>query len=501
MFHPIMTTFRPPAPIADVLQRIRLLVPAGTQVWSVGGTVRDVLLVRSLHDIDIAVEGDAIAFARLLSERMHGHFVLFDDDNGAARVVLDGEQVTHVDVVGVRGSLEEDLRRRDFTVDALAAPLLGGPVIDVTGGIADLDAGLVRMTSAMVLDTDPLRLLRAVRIAGELGFEIEPATADEIASRATKITDVAGERVRDELARVLALGDTYGALLLADRLGLMDALLPELTMGRGVKQDEGWHSYDVFEHNLRAVEAVETMLTPARPTRADAFLWEGFWTAFAWYEDDLRSYLAEELSERRPRLVLLKLAALLHDVAKPQTRTVEADGRVRFLGHTEQGATTARRIMRRLRFSANEIRFVSRLVEVHLRPVQLAQIGEVPTRRALYRFFRDLGDGVPGVLILGLADAAASRGQSMTSTDWSRHVLYMNSLLMRSRKEEGILDPPRLLNGNDIMSRLGMPAGPAIGKVLEALREAQAAGEVTDRDGAWAFVREQAEAVRADEEG
>jgi len=128
-------------------------------------------------------------------------------------------------------------------------------------------------------------------------------------------------------------------------------------------------------------------------------------------------------------------------------------------------------------------------VAEHLRPVQLAQVGEVPTRRALYRFYRALGDGVQGVLLLALADAAASRGPSMTSDGWSRHVAYMNSLLVRSMKEEGIVDPPRLLTGDDVMRELGMPAGPAIGKLLEALREAQAAGEVETREAAVEFVR------------
>ncbi|MBI5287507.1 MAG: hypothetical protein HY873_00875 [Chloroflexi bacterium] len=184
-------------------------------------------------------------------------------------------------------------------------------------------------------------------------------------------------------------------------------------------------------------------------------------------------------------------------MAKPQTRSVDDDGRVRFLGHADEGAAIAARVMRRLRFSASEVRFVSRLVVEHLRPVQLAQVGEVPTRRALYRFYRALGDAVPGVLLLALADAAASRGPSMTSGDWSRHVAYMNGLLVRSMEEEGIVDPPRLLTGNDVMRELGMPAGPAIGKLLEALREAQAAGEVHDREAALAFVR----AARNDAKG
>ncbi len=493
-----MTDFNPPEPIANLLARIAAVATPGRHAYAVGGTVRDTLLGRQPHDVDIAVDGDALAFTRELADALDGHFVALDDENGVGRIVARDPAamgVSHIDVAQLQGTIEEDLRRRDFTIDALAAPISGRPVIDVCGGLGDLAAGVVRMNSTDVFHSDPLRLLRAARIASELAFSIEPEIAAVIRARAGDVLKAAGERRRDELARIFALPDVYPALLLLDDLRLLDALMPEVTFGRGVTQPDDWHAYDVFEHNLRAVQALDVMLADARADDERAFLWDGLWDALGWREPELRAYLSEEMSEGRTRASLLKLAGLLHDVGKPQTRTLEEGGRIRFLGHGEQGAEIARRIMRRLRFSASEIRFVSRLVEQHLRPVQLAQIGEVPSRRALYRFYRDLGDAMPAVLLLSLADAAASRGPRMTSVDWSRHVLYMSSLFVRSKEEEGILDPPRLIDGNDIMSRLKMPAGPAIGKLLEALREAQAAGEVTDGDSAWAFVREQAETL------
>jgi len=465
---------------------------AGATAYVVGGTVRDVLLGREARDLDLAVDQDAMAFAKRLTAAFGAHFVELDEVNAVARVVMPrghDAAVDYVDVAQLQGTLEQDLRRRDFTIDALAVPLGQASVIDVCGGLDDLAARAVRMNASDVFDADPLRLLRAARIASELGFAIDARTQDVIRARAGDVVQAAAERRRDELARIFALDDAYQALLLLDGLKLLDALLPEVTFGRGVGQPPQWHAYDVFEHGLRAVEAMDIMLAPAAPVGAGAWLWEGLWKAFAWCEGELRAYLAEELSEGRTRGSLLKVAALLHDVAKPQTRTVDDDGRARFYGHADAGAATAARVMRRLRFSASEVRFVSRLVAEHLRPVQLAQVGEAPTRRALYRFYRALGDAVPGVLLLALADAAASRGPSMTSEAWSRHVAYMNSLLVRSMEEEGIVDPPRLLTGNDVMRELGMPAGPAIGKLLEALREAQAAGDVNDREAALAFVR------------
>lgn len=488
-----MTHFKPPAALVPLLEQCGEIVrAAGVDAYVVGGTVRDVLLGRTARDLDIAVDRDAMAVARRIADALDGHFVALDEVNAIARVVLDSGPVRYIDVAQLQGSLEDDLRRRDFTIDALAVPLCGDAVADVCGGLDDLGDQRVRMNGSDVFDADPLRLLRGARIAAELRFEIDPATEVAIRERSPRVNDAAPERRRDELARIFALDDAYGGLLLLDRLTLLDALLPELAAGRGVTQPDAFHAYDVFEHGLRAVEAMDVMLALDRPDGdGDG---AGLWRAFAWCEPTLRAYFAEQMSEGRTRASMLKLAALLHDVAKPQTRTLEADGRARFLGHADVGADIAARVMRRYRFSTKEVRFVSVLVAEHLRPVQLAQVGEVPTRRALYRFHRDLGDAAVAVLFLALADAAAARGSRMTSEAWTRHVGYMNSLLVRFRKEEGIVDPPRFLTGHDIIVRLGVPEGPVIGRLLEALREAQAAGEVTDTDAALAFVERMASA-------
>ncbi len=484
-----MAAFIPPAALRPLLARVDATArDAGIDAYVVGGSVRDALLGRAMRDIDLAVVRDAMAFARRLAAAFGGHFVPLDDERAIARIVLDSAVVRYVDVAQLQGSLGDDLRRRDFTVDALAVRLGDSDVIDVCGGLDDLAARRVRMTAEHVFDDDPLRPLRGARIAADLGFEIEPATAAAMRNSAPRVLEAAAERRRDELARIFAIDAAAPAVWLLDDLGLLDALLPEVTAGRGVAQPKE-HSYDVLEHGIRAVEAMDIMLAAERPDGERGWMWDELWRIFAWRAAHLRTYLAEEISEGRSRGALLKFTALLHDVAKPRTRTVEADGRIRFLGHADEGAATASRILRRYRFSARETAFVGRLVEEHLRPVQLAAAGAVPTRRALYRFHRDLGDAVEGVLLLSLADAAAARGQRMTKAGWSRQVAYMNSLLVRLQGEEGIVDAPRLLTGQDIMMEFGLREGPRIGHLLEALREAQATVDVRDRQGALAFVR------------
>jgi poly(A) polymerase len=271
-----------------------------------------------------------------------------------------------------------------------------------------------------------------------------------------------------------------------DETGLFDALLPEVAAGKGVEQPRE-HAYDVFEHNLRTVGALDVMLAGTPPGMAD-WVWTAVWDAFAWRSHEVRDYFAGELTAGHTRAALLRLGGLLHDVAKPQTRARQPDGRIRFFGHSEEGARVAAEMLRAYRFPAREVRWVALLVEEHLRPVQLAALGEVPTRRALYRFFRDLGDAAQAVLFLSLADAYAARGPMMTPDAWRRQVAYMNSLLVRSFEDAGIVHPPRLLTGYDIMSALSLTEGPAVGRLLAALEEAQAAGEVRDRDEALAFV-------------
>jgi poly(A) polymerase len=486
-----MPQFIPPPSVRALLDAAAAIARgAGVDAYVVGGTVRDALLGREMRDVDLAVDGDAVAFAFALADALGGSAFVLHDEHAVARVALPEGAVRYTDVARLRGSLTDDLALRDFRIDAMAAPADGGAIVDPFGGLDDLARRRVRMTSAVVLDADPLRLLRAVRLAGELGFELDSATAEAVRDRAPRLREPAPERRRDELSRIFALERSYPALLALDDLGLLAELLPEATAGRGVSQPVE-HAYDVLEHNLRTVAVLDSILGEG-PDVDDAWLRDDVRTAFSWAEPQLRGYLAAELGDGASRLALLKLAALLHDVAKPESRSVEHGGRVRFFGHADAGARTAAEIMARLRFSNEAARLVSTLVAEHLRPRQLAQPGEAPTRRALYRLYRDVGDTLPALLLLALADGASARGPALTKEEWRRQVAYMNALLVRSVEEEGIVSPPRLLTGNDIMSELGLTQGPIIGRLLAALEEAQAAGEVTDTEGALRFVTERA---------
>ncbi len=479
----------------------QLLEPlADTGAYLVGGSLRDLLLGLPIRDIDLAVEGDAPAIARSLADALGGHYVLLDNERGMARAALDDAPVQHIDIAALRGpDITADMGRRDFTVDAIATPLdpllrhESPELIDPHGGVKDIDLRTVRVVSEGALIDDPLRLLRAVRLAVQLDFEIAPVTGDALRRNAARIDQAAAERQRDELARCFATDHGSRALRLLDDFGLLERLFPEVTAARGVTQPKE-HYYDVFDHLIETVAALDFMLSaeaPAEPREAQ--LQRSLWsTLAAWNADaaaELRGYLDEEVSEGRSRRVLLKFAGLVHDVAKPETRAPDETGRIRFFGHAERGAETARRVLRRFRFSRREIDLVATMVEEHLRPTQLGQPGELPSRRALHRYFRDTGDAAESVLLLSLADALAARGPGMTVEAWQGYVSYIGLVLARRNEDPTIVRPARLLTGAGIMAELGIEPSREVGRLLAALEEAQASSEVTTREQALAFVR------------
>jgi tRNA nucleotidyltransferase/poly(A) polymerase len=458
-------------------------------VYLVGGGVRDLLRGTRPADLDFVTATDCRRAAHALASALQGHAFPLDEERGYYRILLIGHpSVEGVDLSQRAGDVESDLRRRDFTINAIAAPVEPdgslGALVDPCGGLADLKAKRLRMVSEQALQDDPLRLLRAARLAAELDFSLDAATADAISRNAPLIEFAAEERQRDEFVRLLATPRAAAGIRLLDSLGLLAALLPELEPARGVEQPGRHHYWDVFDHSVETLAALDTMLSTTETDRP--WLRDGFEAGLAWYP--LQSYLGESLGSAS-RLVLLKLAGLLHDVAKPETKSVGPDGSIHFLGHPELGAGKATRICERLRFGNRETRFVSLLVEEHLRPTQLAARGEPPSARALYRFYRDLEDAAPACLILMLADGAAAAGPRLTQQRWRAHVAYVIHILESEQAQLEAAKGPRLITGHDLMSELGLEPGPRLGELLAAVEEAIGAGEIATREAALAYAR------------
>jgi poly(A) polymerase len=459
--------------------------------YVVGGFVRDWLLDRRTADVDIAVCGDALSIAQDVAKAVDGRYVLLDEANRVARVVVVNGQMWHLDFSSFSDGIQNDLARRDFTIDAMAIELQSlisgsAQLIDPFSGESDLRERLVRAVNRRIFIEDGARLLRGVRLAAELGFKIEPGTESLIRKDCRKVKLVPGERLREELVRILALPGSGEMVRYLDNLGLLIEIVPELRELKGAKQPKE-HYWDVFNHSVETMAAAEFLLRES--------LWkygkEDLLKVTPWSEEISRHF-DEEVSSGSNRRLLLKLGALLHDVAKPATRTVDETGRTRFLGHAKQGAAIAVGVLERLRFSSREIRLVENLVYHHLRPAQMSNEG-LPTSRAVYRYFRDTEDAGIDVLFVALADYLATHGPRLDIEEWQQHNQLINYILAEHVKQEAEVLPVRLIDGHDLMDIFGLSPGRLIGELLTEVREAQVAGELSTREEAIALVRKRLE--------
>lgn len=461
----------------------------GTEAYVVGGYVRDTLLARKSADMDIAVRGDALGIARQVAGQLYGRFVLLDEPTHTARVVFprpDG--AVCVDFSGFEESIESDLSRRDFTIDAMAVDAskwTGGrvpdSVIDPFGGRSDMASRRIRAVREEVFREDPARLLRGVRLAGEFDFGIEEGTRALMARDAALVSGVAGERARDELVRIFSLRRSARLIALMYDLGLLLAVFPELAPARDFEQ-KGVHVWDVLTHSRHAVAAAEYLVRQGE--------WEfapGARELVRWSED-LDLHFHAEVGRGTTRATMLRIAALFHDVAKPQTKSVEENGRWRFLEHARLGAFTAGGALKRLRFGRREIELVETEVSNHLRPAQMTQ-SDLPSRRAVYRLFRDTHGAGIDVLFLALADYLATHGARLDEAGWSRQARLVDHVLEEGRRQEVAAAPLKLIDGNELMRAFALPPGPLLGRLLASVREAQATGEVGSREDALALVR------------
>lgn len=471
-----------PSPASDVrppLDALRELSShGGPRAWLVGGAVRDRLLDRQPHeplDYDLVVDGDARGLARALGRAAGGYVFQLSGEFGAWRV-LDRGRCWQVDLTPLAGAtLEQDLRQRDLTVNAMATELSDGGLIDPLGGAADLSSRRLRAVSQTAFSADPLRVLRMARLHAELGFEAEPATVALARGSAAALARVAPERIFQELRRLIVADAPISGLALMESSGATAQVLPELSALRGVEQS-AYHHLDVYEHTL------ETLARAIALTRDPD---EVFGEQAA---GGLRDVLNEPLADELTRAEALRFGALLHDVAKPRTRGLMPDGRVAFREHDVVGAEQAPAILRRLHASERLAIHVGTLTRWHLRLGFL--VHERPlSRRAVYRYLRDCAPVEVDVTVLSVADRLATLGRGADRAvrlhlDLARELLPA-ALAYRA-------SPPRPpVRGDELARELGIERGPRLGALLADLTEAVYAGEIETREQAVAYAREQ----------
>lgn len=488
----------------------KLIAKTTPHAYFVGGVVRDSILKRYSGDIDLALPKEEVKLAAVkLAKAVNGTAFEMDPDFCVWRICnKKGLQIDLCAFVGT--SVEQDLKRRDFAINALAYPVTALPdiqtrknnkktevlltaikkhnIVDLNNGLSDIKAKVIKANAADVFKQDPLRLLRAFRTSAELNFKIEGITFAKIKKNAALINTCAGERIQEELKRIFACRGTRQMLEHMDKAGLLTALFPALEDQRKCAVCY-YGKGGVFTHTLNVVERIEYLLLNLK-------------IAFP--------KLYRKLNAVPQDPALYKMAALLHDVAKPATAKM-MQGRLRFFYHEEKGAEMTEKILRNLKYSTDEVRLICKMIEFHLRPSNLAS-NEIITDKGVYKFFKELGPaGVP-MLLLCWADYTSyvnvrqmralikksanpiitiEEGKTKGSLGKTlRHMQVVNFLLNKYFNEaKKIILPRRIINGKDVMSVLKIEAGPKVGAIMERLTIAQVEGEISSKEDAVLYMQ------------
>lgn len=478
------------------LEQIRRLFPPDTAIYLVGGAVRDALLEKTSHDLDFAVARNARAAARHVADSLRVAYYPLDDERDTGRVVVlqpDGSRQV-MDFALLQGAdIYSDLSARDYTINAMALDLRHpGQLIDPLGGATDLRNRQLRPCSETALQDDPVRILRGIRLASRLNYRLLPETLRLSRLAVPGLPRVSPERLRDELFRILESPRLGASLEIMDRLGVLAQVLPELPALHGVIQPAP-HVYDAWEHTLATAEKLQAILAVLDvhgvPDSAANLMMGLLSLRIGRYREQAASHYNQRLNPDRSLMGLVTLAALYHDVAKPHTTSQDSSGKRHFYDHDQAGALLARQRAVALRLSNDEVEHLETIVRNHMRPLLLGQGGGLPSRRSIYRFFRATGLAGVDVCFLSLADFLATYGHEASQDPWHHHLDVVRLLLSAWWEQtEEVVFPAPLLNGNILMEQFALSPGPQVGVLLEAVREAQAAGQVSSLDEAMKFV-------------
>jgi putative nucleotidyltransferase with HDIG domain len=486
---------------SPLIDKVRDTLP-NQEIHLVGGAVRDMLINRIAPDLDFALPSKGISSARKVANTLNADFMVLDDERDTGRVIFtdtDGTR-TFLDFATYRGdTLEDDLRTRDFTINAIAFDLHTGTIIDPLNGATDLRTGLIRACSPTSISDDPVRILRAIRQAAAFNFKIEIETRKVMRKSVSLLPNISPERQRDELFKILEGPKPDAATRALEMLGVFPHLLPELSALKGVEQSPP-HIYDVWEHTLSVLGYLESIIASLRigySAEETNDMFTGLLTLrLGRFRERLAEHFAKSLNTDRSVRAALFFAALYHDVQKPATRSVDETGGIRFFDHDIQGAEIASQRARSFNLSNDEIDLIKKIVKQHMRfhffTSRIESDKKEPSRKAIYRFFRDSGETGVDLVLLGLADLRGTYGHTLPQATWTAALDVARILLENYwEKPEETISPPRLLDGNELMMELSLEPGRIVGQLLEAIREGQATGKVSTRDEALKFARDE----------
>ena len=460
---------------APAVSAVREAVGPRGDAWIVGGALRDALLGRPVVDVDLAVTGPEKDVARNIARAAGGPAFPLSERFDTWRAEA-AERGWHVDVTSLRGEgIEADLARRDFTVNAIALPLDGGEALDPHGGRDDAERRLLRTVSDASLSDDPIRILRAARLAAALGFEIEPATLEMARREAPLAAEPAGERRFAELRNIVAGPEPLRGLELLDELGATPVVLPELDALRGVEQNP-YHHLDVHGHTIEVLRRwleIERDLEPV---------------VGAQLAPEVEALLGEPLADELTRREGIRFAALVHDLGKPAVRQVTGEGRVLFMGHDVEGVGIVHDLCRRFRTSRRLSAYLESLTLNHLRLGFLVHARPL-SRREVYEYLKGTEPESVDVTLLTVADRLATQGERTSPEAIDAHLELAREMIAEALAWRRHGPPRSPIRGDELASELGMERGPELGMLIEEIEAAVFAGDVGSREDAAALAR------------
>lgn len=452
-----------------------------TPLYIVGGAVRDAYKRAAITDIDIAVDGDAIGIAKHVADWLDADIYVMDRDRGVARVFIKRESgAILLDFARFRGeTLYHDLIKRDFTLNTLAADLLGdlSRLIDLLGGQRDLRNRVLRRCSPSAIKDDPVRALRAVRQSTQLGLKMHPATLSDVRLFAAGLSRISPERIRDEFFKLLALDNAARGLRVLRHLGILGRVLPD-QFGQKPVEAKSREQLDAWSRSLRITERMCAILTGVSARRTDnsaaAFDLGMLVIQMDRFRGQLQQRLSRSYGNGRQHRELLVLAALLSNQGELNPSSAE-----------DQMSQTAKAVSASLRLTLEEGRQLSQVL-THYQPIL-----DQPERSTLFRhrFWFGLGESGIDVILLAAASYLGRQGANIDQADWLAFVDTATELLDTwFNQYDDVVSPAPLLDGDDIMKTLGIRRGPMVGQLLTALREAQVLGAVRSLADARAFL-------------
>ncbi len=469
---------------------ITLMGERDIRFYIVGGALRDLLIGVQPKDIDFVPDREAEAgvMAKLFADRIGGVMVEFHSHGDVYRVIHNGRSFDFTELQG--RNIDEDLRRRDFTINSLALCVMNASdmskpitLLDPMNGLGDIDAKLVKINNDKVYDDDPLRIMRLFRFAYRFGFRVDDFSYRLIPQKLFGLDRVSGERIREELAELLRFNGAAKALEAMEGVGILSRLFPLIAGMKGFPQND-YHHLDVFSHTIEAISALENpdLLTDPR---------------IAPYADRIQERFFWEFPSGHSRMSLVKLAMLFHDIGKPGTASYDDNGRLHFIGHEKLSVSMVKDYLVNLRMSRRETHYILMLIDGHMRPGQI-NLDSPNVHKQVYRYFKEFGPEGVELAMFSLADRLAARGPAVSEEmiDWEYDICakLLDTFFNRSQL---IARPPKLLSGRDLIEKLGVEPGPRVGILLDRIEEAQIEGSVKDTEGALAYASQLIESFEA----